>query len=192
MNTETQNLENLADKWMTKIIALSTVINNQIHEANRLGTNIDTRKVRGLTYVVIAVFGSYVIQQKVANDIGFDKKEEFANLMREKYLSIQKAITGGSHDEKWLRIATDSYDGPFKKMSFMKGPVTNYLRESLAIIFAQFTDLEFAEDSFFNRIKPTTKYKVSIKILDDLVLTIWSQFMNLKSDESTEENVATK
>ncbi|MHB8660904.1 MAG: hypothetical protein ACYC75_03165 [Minisyncoccota bacterium] len=181
MKTEVQ-LEDLADKWMTKVIAMSSILDEQIHEGIRLGTNLDTRKVRGLTYLVIVAFGSYVIQQKVLSDIGFDRKEEFANFMREKYLSIQKAITKGNHDEKWLATTKDAYDGPFKKMTSMKGPVANYLKQSLAAIFAGYTDIEFVEDSFFSRLKLSSKHRVSMKILDELVLSIWAQFMDLEVD----------
>ena len=143
------DLEELSDKWMTKVIAMSTILNSQIHDGVRLGTNLDTRQVRGITYCIIVAFGSYVIQQRVLSDIGFDRKEEFANLMREKFLSIQRAITSGNHDEKWLATTKGIYDGPLKKMSAMKGPVTTYLKQSLAVIFAQYTDLEFIENSFF-------------------------------------------
>jgi hypothetical protein len=182
MEKAVENLEELADKWMTKVIAMSTVLNEQIHEGIRLGTNLDTRKVRGLTYGVTVAFGSYIIQQKVLGSIGFDRKDEFANLMLEEFLSIQKAVTSGSHDEKWLATTKDMYEGPLKKMSAMKGPVTNYLKQSFAVIFAQYTDLEFIEDSFFNRLRPSSKYRVSMKILDDLVLTIWNNFMGLDID----------
>lgn len=180
MKTTDANLEVLSNKWMTKIVAMSSILNGEIHEGIRLGTNLDTRQVRGLTYGIIVSFGSYVIQQKILSGIGFDRKEEFANLMREEFLSIQKVITSGDHDEKWLAATKDMYDGPFRKMSSTKGPVTNYLKQALTAIFAQYTDLEFVENSFFNRLKVSSKHRVSMKILDDLVLSIWTGFMDLE------------
>ncbi len=187
METDT-SLEELANKWMTKNVALSSMLNEQIHESIRLGINLDTRKVRGLTYAVIVDFGSYVIQQKVLSSIGFDKKEEFARLMREEFLSIQKAVTSGDHDEKWLATTKEMYDGPFRKMTATKGPVMNYLKQALAIIFAQYSNLEFVENSFFNRLKVRSKHRVSVKVLDDLVLSIWTGFMDLQIAESHEED----
>jgi hypothetical protein len=181
MKTAAVNLEELADKCMTNVIAMSTVFNNEIHEGVRLGINIDTRKVRGLTYAVIVPFGSYVIQQRELGNIGFEKKEEFANLMREKFLSIQKVVTTGNNDEKLL---ANMYDGPMQKITSMKGPVTKYLKDSLAVIFAKYTDLEFAENTFFNRFKPSSKLRVSMKILDDLVLAVWKGFMGLDIDSA--------
>ncbi|HQU08045.1 MAG: hypothetical protein B7X04_03290 [Parcubacteria group bacterium 21-54-25] len=182
MDTAPEKLEDLADKWMTQVVAMSTILNNQIHESIRLGVNLDTRNVRGLTYVIIAAFGSYVVQQKVLSEIGLDKKEEFAKLMREKYLSIQKAITDGDHDEKWLATTKNAYDGPLKKLSSTKGPVANWLKEALALIFSGYTELEFVKDSFFNRLKPSSKVRISTKVLDELALSAWTSFMELEID----------
>lgn len=184
METELITLDELAYKCMSKVIAMSTVLNKQIHDEIRLGVNLDTRQVRGLTYIILVAFGSYVVQQRVINDIGFDRKEEFANLMREKYLILQKAITDGSHDEKWLSATKDGYDGPFRKLSSM--PVTNYLKQAFIAIFTQYTDLEFTKSSFLNKLKPRSKYTVSMKILDDLVMGIWGDFMNLDIESKNE------
>lgn len=177
--TETQ-LQELANDWMSRIVPISSTLNEQLHESIRLGTNLDTRKVRGLTYSVIVAFSSYVVQQKLLSNIGFERKEKFANIMRERYLSIQKSVTSGNHDEKWLETTKNMYDGPFSKMSLMKGPITNYLKQSLAAVFAHYTDLEFVEDSFFNRFKPSSKHRISIKILDEFALLIWAKFMDLE------------
>lgn len=150
----TESIKKLSDELMAKIIGRTSITNNQLHDGLRLATNVETDGMtRFKTFELIAIFGSYFIQQKILHTIKLQDREVFRMAMRESYGSYVAAFYNQTNIKGFVDEILIAYDIYFKEFSNTVGSVNARLQKLLVLCFNVRSKIKFVDNSLSGKFK---------------------------------------
>lgn len=145
--------EELAGKIAIQVIAQTAVLNDQLHEALVLGTNVATEPmVHNKVWLQIAYFGNYILFKKYSRNISPAELDAFKVSLKDQFIRYAMMVVFTGNDENFQVWLESQYLHFFELYEKHVGNTSELLKKLISANFVlNDSKIKFVENKFPKR-----------------------------------------
>lgn len=147
------NREELAGKIATQVIAKTAVLNDQLHEALSLSTNLATEPlVHNKVWLQIAYYGNYLLFKKYSKLMSASEISTFKLELKDQFINYAMMVVFVGNDENFRLWLEAQYSQIFEVYENHIGNTSDLLKELISSEFvSNNSKIKFIENKFSKR-----------------------------------------